>query len=175
MQRAVGNLGPLALQELLDPGELEPPLLPRSWGQPATNRLQVREQFCLHLPGASVPGRPVPEEYFRSKGFGGRIRSWPPPQALRRTHIPADRLPRMAADTTDYRLALAPADTFQNCQNLPHGHLSIGHPRTSRLGSGAKMARVAAGGWVKLVRNSPSRWVMLVRKTASQAGHARGK
>lgn len=65
------------------------------------------------------------------------------------------------------------AEPFHRCRNLPHGHLSIDHPHTSRLESGSKMAWMALGGWVKLVRNSPFRWVMRVRNSASQVGQTR--
>ncbi|MCJ7628756.1 MAG: hypothetical protein MUO50_10260, partial [Longimicrobiales bacterium] len=148
MQGAVGNPDPLTLQELPNLGEPEPPLLPRLRSQPVTDRLQVGQQLCLDLARVPVLVGSVAKEHLRCQSLRGRIRSPLPTQALGAPYIASDRLPGMAGDAGYLRPALTSANLFKNCQNLPHGHLSIGHPHTSQLGSGAKMAPVAPRGWV---------------------------
>ena len=127
VQRAVGHLHVPAPQQLMHLGEPQPPLLRWTGLQPLLDLVPVPKQPCLGLSRAPLRRRPVPGVDLGGELFARLFRPKFPAQLDGRPDVATDRHTTVACRSRHRRLALAPADSPEHFEDLPHGYLPIRH------------------------------------------------
>ncbi len=132
MQRAVGDLDPLAPEQLLDLGQLESARLVLRV-KPGPDLLPVRGEPSLAHPRCGVGrDRNQPPAHGHRQRFV-RLRALRIPAELpRQRRVVPHGLARPPGDALDGGLALAAVYAAEHVQYLPHADLHVGHLPPSR-------------------------------------------